>query len=230
MSLRNSINRETDNKSNRNRISKRFSKNLLYPRSTSHLSLGADFSLSKAFLPVIPPEAEIPQEHYQQCRLFQSHFGWLNYDTFRDGSICMLNKGPALYRDIRLLDKKHSRECIKVALLYVGPGQEDEQSILQNESGSKEYEEFVTSLGWEIDLATHPGYLGGLERNSTNGTTSIYYCTSTLEIIFHDVTRMPTDPTDPKQLRKVFKILLSISFNLFFLREFSLTKFLLFSY
>src|SRR6266540_527037 len=83
-------------------------KNLLYPRSTSHLSLGADFSLSKAFLSVIPPEAEIPQEHYQQCRLFQSHFGWLNYDTFRDGSICMLNKGPALYRDIRLLDKKHS--------------------------------------------------------------------------------------------------------------------------
>ncbi|RIA87709.1 hypothetical protein C1645_776672 [Glomus cerebriforme] len=202
MSPRNSTNQATDNKSNRNRISERLSRNPLYSRSTSHLSLGADFSLSKAFLPVIPPEAEKLQEPYQQCRLFLSHFGWLNPDTFKDGSICMLNKGPALYRDIRLLDKKYSRECIKVALLYVGPGQDDEQSILHNMNGSKEYDEFVASLGWEIDLATHPGYLGGLERNSTTGTTSIYYCTSTLEIIFHDVTKMPTDPTDSKQLRK----------------------------
>ncbi|CAB4411161.1 unnamed protein product [Rhizophagus irregularis] len=205
MSLRNNMNQVTENKSNRNnrnKISEQLSRNPLYSRSTSHLSLGADFSLSKAFLPVIPPEAEKPLEPYQQCRLFLSHIGWLNPDTFKDGSISMLDKGPALYRDIRLLDKKYSRECIKVALLYVGSGQEDEQSILHNTNGSNEYDEFVTSLGWEIDLATHPGYLGGLERNSTNGTTSIYYCNSTLEIIFHDVTRMPTDPTDLKQLRK----------------------------
>ncbi|GBB96125.1 hypothetical protein RclHR1_02690010 [Rhizophagus clarus] len=205
MSLRNNMNQVTENKNNknnRNKISEQLLRNPLYSRSTSYSSLGADFSLSKAFLPVIPPEAEEPQEPYQQCRLFLSHIGWLNPDTFKDGSICMLDKGPALYRDIRLLDKKYSRECIKVALLYVGLGQEDEQSILHNTNGSKEYDEFVTSLGWEIDLATHPGYLGGLERNSTNGTTSIYYCNSTLEIIFHDVTRMPTDPTDLKQLRK----------------------------
>jgi hypothetical protein len=206
MSIRNSVNQATDDKSDRNRISKRLSRSPLYSRSTSPLSLGADFSLSRAFLPVIPPEAEKSQEPYQQCRLFLSHFGWLNPDTFKDGSICILNKDPALYRDIRLLDKKCSRECIKVALLYVRQGQEDEQSILHNTNGSKEYDEFVTSLGWEVDLSTHPGYLGGLERNSTNGKTSIYYCTSTLEVIFHDVTRMPTDPTDPKQLRKVLNI------------------------
>ncbi|CAJ0644151.1 5614_t:CDS:2 [Entrophospora sp. SA101] len=70
------------------------------------------------------------------------------------------------------------------------------------QDGSLNYDDFVSSLGWEIDLATHPGYLGGLERNSTNGTTSIYYCTSTIELIFHDVTKMPTDPNDFKQLKK----------------------------
>ena len=68
---------------------------------------------------------------------------------------------------------------------------------------SLDYDNFVSSLGWTIDLATHPGYLGGLERNSTNGTTSVYYCTSTIELIFHDVTKMPTDPNDFKQLKKV---------------------------
>jgi len=186
-----------------NRISNRLSKNPLYSRSTSHSSLGADFSLSKSFLPVLPPATEKPSEPYQQCRLFLSHFGWLTPESLNDGTICVLNKGNTLFRDIRLLDKRHAREVFKFALLYVGPGQEDEQSILHNTSGSEKYNEFVHSLGWEIDLTTHPGYLGGLERNCSNGLTAVYYCTSTIEVIFHDVTKMPTDPNDPKQLRKV---------------------------
>ncbi|CAJ0835038.1 9335_t:CDS:10 [Entrophospora sp. SA101] len=196
--LRNSIFQQYEN----NKIIKRLSRNPLYKRSTSYLSLGADFSLSKSFLPVLPNYAEKPLEPYQQSRLFLSHFGWLSPEALKEGTISLLNKAPGLFRDMRLLDKKHPREVIKVALLYVGPGQEDEQSILRNTKGSLNYDDFVSSLGWEIDLATHPGYLGGLERNSTNGTTSIYYCTSTIELIFHDVTKMPTDPNDFKQLKK----------------------------
>lgn len=92
---------------------------------------------------------------------------------------------------------------MKIAVIYVGPGQEDEQSILHNAQGSPMYDDFVASLGWEVDLATHPGYLGGLERNMTNGTRATYYCSSTVELIFHDATKMPTDPHDLKQVRKV---------------------------
>ncbi|CAG8562842.1 11696_t:CDS:10 [Ambispora gerdemannii] len=185
-----------------NKLAIKFSKTPIYSRSTSHLSLGADFSLSRSFLPVLPPGAEKPNEPYQQCRLFLSHFGLLGLETLKENPIHLLNKTPAFFRDIRLLDKKHAREVVKIALIYVGPGQEDEQSILHNTNGSPMYEEFVASLGWEIDLATHPGYLGGLERNSTNGATATYYCSSTLEIIYHNVIKMPTDPTDPKQLKK----------------------------
>ncbi|CAG8556335.1 13744_t:CDS:10, partial [Ambispora leptoticha] len=198
MSIRNNIFHVCEN----NKIAIKVSKTPLYSRSTSHLSLGADFSLSRSFLPVLPPEAEKPNEPYQQCRLFLSHFGWLGLEALKENSIHLLNKTPAFFRDIRLLDKKHPREVVKIALIYVGPGQEDEQSILHNTNGSPMYEEFVASLGWEIDLATHPGYLGGLERNSTNGATATYYCSSTLEIIYHNVIKMPTDPTDPKQLKK----------------------------
>lgn len=92
---------------------------------------------------------------------------------------------------------------MKIGLIYVGHGQEDESSILQNNQGSSQYNAFVNSLGWEIDIATHTGYLGGLERNLTNGTRATYYCSSTVEMIFHDVTKMPTDKTDHKQLKKV---------------------------
>ena len=38
----------------------------------------------------------------------------------------------------------------KVAVLYVAPGQEDKHSILRNSCGSKDFEEFVAGLGWEV--------------------------------------------------------------------------------
>lgn len=43
-----------------------------------------------------------------------------------------------------------SRETHKVAVIYVGVGQEDKQSLLTNQGGSKAYEDFVSALGWEV--------------------------------------------------------------------------------
>ncbi|KAI8362756.1 hypothetical protein BD560DRAFT_178321 [Blakeslea trispora] len=162
----------------------------------------SNFSLRKDFLPAFPLEAEKPNVPFQQSRLLMSHMGLIHYKHLKDGSFQMLNKTPALYRDLRGLDRKHGRETMKIGLIYVAQGQEDEQSILQNSRGSERYNAFVNSLGWEIDIATHTGYLGGLERNLTNGSRATYYCSSTIEMIFHDVTKMPTDTSDPKQLKK----------------------------
>ncbi|KAG0169558.1 Ral GTPase-activating protein subunit alpha-2 [Apophysomyces sp. BC1015] len=168
----------------------------------TYAHLMANFSLRKDFLPAFPHETENPHVPFQQSRLLMSHLGFINYDRLKDGSFQMLNKTPALYRDLRGLDRKHGRETMKIAIIYVGQDQENEQSILHNSHGSSMYDAFVNSLGWEIDIATHTGYLGGLERNLTNGTRANYYCSSTLEMIFHDVTKMPTDQQDPKQLKK----------------------------
>lgn len=44
------------------------------------------------------------------------------------------------------------REAIKVAILFVGAGQDTESDILKNERGSDLYREFVSSLGWEVCL------------------------------------------------------------------------------
>ncbi|KAG1471230.1 hypothetical protein G6F56_002246 [Rhizopus delemar] len=162
----------------------------------------ANLSSKKDFLPAFPEEVGEPHVPFLYSRLLMSHLGLIEYDHLKDGYFQILNKNPSLYRDIRGLDRKHGRETMKIGLIYVGNGQEDEQIILQNSQGSKGYNAFVNSLGWEIDIATHTGYLGGLERNLTNGSKATYYCSSTLEMIFHDVTKMPTDPSDPKQLKK----------------------------
>ena len=61
----------------------------------------------------------------------------------------------------------------KVAVLYVAPGQEDKLSVLRNSSGSRDFEEFVAGLGWEvshvIDMRwSHDGHVM-LTRHSWRG-------------------------------------------------------------
>ncbi|KAK9718834.1 hypothetical protein K7432_005190 [Basidiobolus ranarum] len=134
--------------------------------------------------------------------LLLSKLGMLNQSLAGEESFVLLSQSSSLIRDIRGLDKKPGRETIKIGALYVGPGQEDESSILSNSQGSLAYEKFLHELGQEVELETHKGYLGGLERNSTTGKTAIYYSSTSVEMMFHDATRIPTDANDPKQLKK----------------------------
>jgi len=105
---------------------------------------------------------------------------------------------------LKQLDKLNERETIKVGLIYVANQQEQQKDILRNDesSGSKIYKEFVQSLGWDVDLRTHGGFMGGLDENLTTGTTAPYYSNATTEVIFHDITRMPTKQNDSQQIQK----------------------------
>lgn len=42
---------------------------------------------------------------------------------------------------------------------------------------------FVSALGWEVELESHIGFLGGLPRQGC-GSTSPYYATPFLEVCF----------------------------------------------
>ncbi|ORZ10641.1 hypothetical protein BCR41DRAFT_324938 [Lobosporangium transversale] len=159
-------------------------------------------NMAKAFQLVLPPEPERPLDSYQHSRLLLSHLGLLCFDRFQEHNFVLLNQTASLNRDLISLDKKSGRETFKIAILYVAAGQEGEKMILHNSKGSTAYDRFVHDLGWEVDLAEHNGYMGGLERNGSNGRTAMYYCSSTLEVLFHEVVRMPTDPNDPRQVKK----------------------------
>jgi hypothetical protein len=65
------------------------------------------FSLQKDFLPAFPQEAEKANAPFQQSRLLMSHMGFIHYNQLKEGVFQMLNKTPALYRDLRGLDRKH---------------------------------------------------------------------------------------------------------------------------
>ena len=83
-----------------------------------------------------------------------------------------------------------SRETHKVGLLYIGEGQDEQADILGNERGSAGYERFKEGLGWRVRLAGHRGFMGGLEGKG--GEESVYWCSSSAELMWHVATMMPT--------------------------------------
>ncbi|KAK4469611.1 hypothetical protein MN116_007146 [Schistosoma mekongi] len=140
-----------------------------------------------------PNEFESIKQNTSQFYNSRHLLNQLGYVSWRyRPHVDLLQKSPALVRELKHLDNLGSRETHKFAVFYVGAGQEDKQSILANQTTSLEFENFVAGLGWEIDLLTHKGFRGGLERSGRAGLSTPYYVTSTLEVIYHVSTRMPS--------------------------------------
>jgi hypothetical protein len=115
-----------------------------------------DFWSDASKLPCVSCEPKDYHDHcitpvsFSTCRQFLSHFGWL--DLQKRSTLHHLNRDQWLIRQLKFLDNANSqsRQIYKMAVLYVGPGQEDQHSILSNTCGSKQFEEFVSGLGWEV--------------------------------------------------------------------------------
>ncbi|XP_051476584.1 ral GTPase-activating protein subunit alpha-1 isoform X8 [Apus apus] len=147
------------------------------------------------------PTSQKPQSAFYYCRLLLSILGMNSWDKRR--SFHLLKKNEKLLRELRNLDSRQCRETHKIAVFYVAEGQEDKHSILTNTGGSQAYEDFVAGLGWEVNLTNHCGFMGGLQKNRSTGLTTPYFATSTVEVMFHVSTRMPSDSDDSltKKLR-----------------------------
>ncbi|XP_040285628.1 ral GTPase-activating protein subunit alpha-2 isoform X1 [Bufo bufo] len=147
------------------------------------------------------PSTAEPQAPFYFCRLLLNDLGMNSWE--KRNNFHLLKKNSKLLRELKNLDSRQCRETHKIAVFYIAEGQEDKCSILSNSGGSKAYEDFVAGLGWEVDLSTHCGFMGGLQRNGSTGQTAPYYATSTVEVIFHVSTRMLSDSDDSltKKLR-----------------------------
>ncbi|XP_047677714.1 ral GTPase-activating protein subunit alpha-1 isoform X4 [Tachysurus fulvidraco] len=147
------------------------------------------------------PTAQRPQSAFYYCRFLLNILGMNSWE--KRSSFHLLKKNEKLLRELKNLDSRQCRETHKIAVFYVAEGQEDKHSILSNTSGSQAYEDFVSGLGWEVNLTSHCGFMGGLQKNKSTGLTMPYFATSTVEVMFHVSTRMPPDSDDSltKKLR-----------------------------
>ncbi|XP_063803931.1 ral GTPase-activating protein subunit alpha-1 isoform X2 [Pseudophryne corroboree] len=152
-------------------------------------------------MPQEEPTNQKPESAFYYSRLLLSILGMNSWEKRRN--FHLLKKNEKLLRELRNLDSRQCRETHKIAVFYIADGQEDKHSILSNTGGSQDYEDFVAGLGWEVNLANHCGFLGGLQRNKSTGLSTPYFATSIMEVMFHVSTRMLSDSDDclTKKLR-----------------------------
>lgn len=144
------------------------------------------------------PAHNPPRAPFQHCRSLVSQLGLTGWE--RRSQVHLLQRSERLLRELRNLDRQLCRETHKLAVIYVANGQEDKYSILSNRGGSQAFEQFIAGLAWEVELATHTGFIGGL--GSGCGETAPYYASAFVETIFHVSTRMPSH-TEEALLQKM---------------------------
>ncbi|KAI6660540.1 Ral GTPase-activating protein subunit alpha-1 [Oopsacas minuta] len=148
-----------------------------------------------------PPMEEVSEfsesrhSFFKNCLSLLSQMGYFSWEN--RNKLHLMNKKVSLVNDLKTLDKmgrsKTNYTCrhhYKIGVIYIGPGQEKQLDILNNSSGSKEFNNFVESLGWEVETKSHKGYGGFMSDSQSKMLT--YFADSTMEVVFHISTRILT--------------------------------------
>lgn len=116
-----------------------------------------------------------------------------------------LTEIPAALADAQLfeLEEKLVISKYKFAVMYCAPGQSQEDEMLQNQSGSQDFQEFLDFLGTTVQLRGYTGFKGDLDvKNGTTGETSVSTSFKSFDIMFHVSTLLQYTPGDPQQLSR----------------------------
>lgn len=112
----------------------------------------------------------------------------------------LVGSSQVVQRAVKILDCIPPYETHKVGVVYVGPGQcNNESEILRNNFGSGRYVEFLHRLGTLISLPDadpQSFFLGGLEQNGNDGKFAYIWQDDVMQVIFHVATLMPCKESD----------------------------------
>ncbi|GAM19009.1 hypothetical protein SAMD00019534_021840 [Acytostelium subglobosum LB1] len=141
---------------------------------------------------------------FQNSRLLLSNLGFLSLES--KGRVCQMENTLTFYQALYSLDSLQERAQTRIGVMYIKKSDTTEDDILNNVVGSdtpSDYVDFVSSLGWTVDVATHRGYLGGLDTKGLHGKYAPYYATSSRETIFHVTTLMPNQGSSVEHKKKL---------------------------
>ncbi|XP_067138379.1 tuberin [Centruroides vittatus] len=112
----------------------------------------------------------------------------------------LLPKTEVITRAIKMIDHTPAYETHKIGVIYIGPGQANQESvILRNEGGSIRYTEFLHGLGTVVQISEvdqRKVYLGGLDSKA-DGKFAYIWHDDLIQIVFHVATMMPNKEIDP---------------------------------
>jgi hypothetical protein len=124
----------------------------------------------------------------QYFRLFLIEMGFL--DAQQKNKLKSLETSDELLKGLKILDQlpeylifKCRRAVFSVSVLYCGSGQQTFNEIFNNDYGSAEFEQFLWSLGWPVNVESHTGYKGRL--TSSISEIAPYFADLYCEVIYH---------------------------------------------
>ncbi|XP_049279711.1 GTPase-activating Rap/Ran-GAP domain-like protein 3 isoform X1 [Anopheles funestus] len=119
------------------------------------------------------------------------------------------NKSPKeifsadIQKDLLLLEEQEGSVNFKFGVVYMKAGQKLDDEMLSNESGSPEFDDFLTLLGEKIRLKDWERYRGGLDvKGDMTGKYSIYTLYEGHEIMFHVSTLLPFSRDNRQQVER----------------------------
>jgi hypothetical protein len=160
--------------------------------------LTGNVAVTQPPLPLVEPHVDTTP-----LRLFLNHFGF--FEIFMRTRFYPVKPNENLAGAFQQVDLASERDNYTIGVLYIRNGKKTEKEIfaVDNTEVTKEYLDFLSNLGWEVELARHVGFKGNL-RPEVTGPFARYYATHNLEIIFHVATMMPNNPnTDQEHKRNL---------------------------
>ncbi|KAF9582106.1 hypothetical protein BGW38_000639 [Lunasporangiospora selenospora] len=169
--------------------------------SSEPVTLNEETGPKSAFGPgeVLPEKSVELQSSPTGSNAFRVLLAQMGYLSLENRSrIVPLHLSDNLLKELQFLDSLKERDCISVSVYYAQSGDIDYgELVLGPASGlSKDFSRFLDCLGWPIQVETHGGYLGYLNKEICQ--TTPYYADRNCEVIFHVPYLMrPSDPESP---------------------------------
>ena len=168
--------------------------------SKANYLLGNKFFLGND--PAVQPPAHVSVAEFlarEQCkylggRMLAAQLGFASASA--RPALVPIDYTPAFQSALKQLDMQPERVCMSVGVVFQGTGQDSEDEIYANKSANAGFFAFVRSLGWPVKLATHTGFLAGLDRKGATGEQTMYYADHAAELVYHVAPFMSSD-ADP---------------------------------
>lgn len=119
---------------------------------------------------------------FQFGRVFLSNLGLATPETFN--RLVTLDARPGFVNHLKTLDNTNERSYMSVGVVLMQQMPKKPFEYLADQSaGPQDYQDFVASLGWGVNLWDHTGYRGPLVPSAT-GDYAPYYANYCTEVIF----------------------------------------------
>ncbi|KAF9102141.1 hypothetical protein BGX29_004915 [Mortierella sp. GBA35] len=129
-------------------------------------------------------------------RILMAQMGYLSLEN--RSRIMPLHLSERLLAELQFLDGLKERDCMGVSVYFAQSGDIGYDELIHGSPAglSKDFSRFLDCLGWPIQIETHSGYLGQLNKDLCH--TTPYFADRNCEVIFHVPYLMrPSSPDVP---------------------------------